>query len=336
MKKIIVIAISTCILLSSCSLFSNNNSSSKIAEYPVQIFDASSTFFKISSQPKRIISLSSEITTTIYAIGMGSHIVGRTDYDAYPQEVTALPSVGTPQNPDVVKMLDLKPDLIISLVPLSAQMMATLKLPVLVLKPQYTIDSVKTFIEDMAIATEGNITGKAKSVSLNKSIDTEVSDTKKRVEGFNKPTVYYVMGYGKHGDYSATGDTLVSTLIEIAGGENIAVNKTNFAFSLQELQRANPTIIICPTGAKADFMSIKEYSNLAAVKAGRVYEVDPAATEEISPRIAEGLRSLVEIIHPLGETKPVSSQSSSSSSSSTSGSSSKSTSGSSSSNSSGK
>jgi iron complex transport system substrate-binding protein len=323
MKKIISIAMALCIILSGCGMFSksNNSSSSKGSEYPVQIFDSSNSFLKIKSQPKRIISLSSESTTTIFALGMGGNIVGRSDYSTYPQEALSIPSVGTAQNPDVVKILDLKPDLIITLVPLSPQVMSTLKLPVLAINPLNTIDGVKTFIEDMGIATVGNITGKTKADAINESIDTQISDTKKRVEGYNKPTVYYVLGYGKHGDYSATGDTLIAKLIEIAGGENIAIDDKNFAFSLQKLQQANPNIIICPKGSKADFLSIKDYSNLTAVKSGKVYEVDTSAIELISPRIAEGLRALTEIIHPLGETKPSSSQSSSQASSSSSSSS---------------
>ena len=328
MKKIISISLVLCIILSGCGIFSksNNSSSSKGTEYPVQIFDATNNFFNIKSQPKRIVSLSPECTTTIFSLGMGSNIVGRSDYSTYPQAALTIPTVGTAQNPNIVKILELKPDLIITLVPLSAESMATLKLPVLVINALDTIDGVKTLTEDMGIATDGNISGKAKADGINKSIDTQISDTTKRVEGFPKPTVYYVMGYGKHGDFSATGDTLIAKLIEIAGGENIAINNTNFAFSEQQLMQADPNIIICPLGTKADFMSIKEYSGLTAVKSGKVYEVDTTAIELISPRIAEGLRALTDIIHPLGETKPVSSQSSSNSSSSSSNSSSSSSS----------
>ena len=36
------------------------------------------------------------------------------------------------------------------------------------------------------------------------------------------PTVYYVVGYGEYGDYTAGGDTFVNGILTAAGGDNIA------------------------------------------------------------------------------------------------------------------
>ncbi|MGH0052605.1 MAG: helical backbone metal receptor, partial [Sphaerochaetaceae bacterium] len=62
----------------------------------------------------RIVSLSPNVTETIYALGAESSLVGRSDYCNYPEEAMELPSVGTLYNPSLETLLALEPDLVIS------------------------------------------------------------------------------------------------------------------------------------------------------------------------------------------------------------------------------
>jgi len=48
---------------------------------------------------ERVVSLSPNITETIYALDRGSTLVGRTDYCNYPEQTAQLPSVGRFQCP---------------------------------------------------------------------------------------------------------------------------------------------------------------------------------------------------------------------------------------------
>ena len=45
--------------------------------------------------PSRIVSTSPSITETLFALGLGSRVVGVSTYCRYPPEVTTLPKVGT-------------------------------------------------------------------------------------------------------------------------------------------------------------------------------------------------------------------------------------------------
>src|SRR5215467_9441173 len=63
--------------------------------------------------PRRIVSLSPNVTEMLYGIGAFSQVAGVSDYCSYPLEVTKLPSVGGWQNPNLEKLAALHPDLII-------------------------------------------------------------------------------------------------------------------------------------------------------------------------------------------------------------------------------
>ncbi len=63
--------------------------------------------------PRRIVSLSPNLTEILYGIGAFPQVVGVTDYCSYPPEVVKIPSVGGWANPSFEKLLVLRPDLVI-------------------------------------------------------------------------------------------------------------------------------------------------------------------------------------------------------------------------------
>ena len=65
------------------------------------------------SQIQRIISLVPAVTEMLYAIGAGPRLVAVSSYDRYPPEVTKLPNVGALLDPNVERILSLKPDLVV-------------------------------------------------------------------------------------------------------------------------------------------------------------------------------------------------------------------------------
>ena len=61
----------------------------------------------------RIVSLSPAMTQTLFAIGAGGDIVGRTEYDVYPPEIRAVPAAGTSLSPSYEAIVRLAPTLIV-------------------------------------------------------------------------------------------------------------------------------------------------------------------------------------------------------------------------------
>src|SRR5690349_12363016 len=63
--------------------------------------------------PKRIVSLSPNVTEMLFGIGAFDQLVGISDFCTYPPEVNKLPSAGGWHNPNLEKLAALRPDLVI-------------------------------------------------------------------------------------------------------------------------------------------------------------------------------------------------------------------------------
>ena len=81
----------------------------------------------IDNKPERIVSVAPSITELIYALGKGNTLVGRTDYCNYPKEAETVPSVGELINPNIEKMVELNPDLVIATANLSDEIIKKLE-----------------------------------------------------------------------------------------------------------------------------------------------------------------------------------------------------------------
>ena len=64
--------------------------------------------------PERIISLVPAVTEMLFALGAGDRVVGISDYDTYPPEVLGLPKVGALINPNLEKIFELQPEMVIT------------------------------------------------------------------------------------------------------------------------------------------------------------------------------------------------------------------------------
>ena len=67
----------------------------------------------LRAEPRRIVSAAPGITETLFALGLGSRVVGVSQYCRYPAEARALPKVGGYLRPDVEAIVALRPDLVI-------------------------------------------------------------------------------------------------------------------------------------------------------------------------------------------------------------------------------
>jgi iron complex transport system substrate-binding protein len=66
----------------------------------------------LAAPAQRIVSLVPAITEMLYAIGAGPSVAGVSSFDTYPPEVKKLPAVGALLDPDMEKILSLRPDLV--------------------------------------------------------------------------------------------------------------------------------------------------------------------------------------------------------------------------------
>lgn len=267
--------------------------------YPYTFVDSFDREVVIESEPMKIVSIAPSVTETVFALGAGDKLVARTDYCDYPAEALDVSSIGSLSEPNIESIAALEPDLIIASTHFKEETLTKLEelgLKVVVLVAQNSFDSVYDVIGNTGMLINKN----DEAIALIDGMKEKVAMVNQAVEGAERPSVYYVVGYGEYGDYTATGETFINQMIEMAGGDNIAKDATGWSFSLESIVAGNPEYVICKDkgDTKATLEKTNGYMDLEAVKNGRLMEIDSNMIDRMGPRLAEGLYELAKIIHP--------------------------------------
>jgi iron complex transport system substrate-binding protein len=262
------------------------------------ISDSYSRNVTFNDNPQRIISAAPAITEIIFALGESKRLIARTDFCDFPAEANSIPSIGGLEDPNIETIATLHPDLVIASTHFQKEMVdkiERLSIPIIVLKKHESFNGAYELIQ-----TIGDILKvRYRADSIVKIMKKDVQDIEQLVKQIkSRPTVYFVIGFGKTGDYTAGGDTFISQLIDLAGGINIAADLKGWSYSLEKLIEKDPDVILIRTGDKEIFSKTYGYTNLKAVKNNQVYEVDNNLFEITGPRLAEGLKQLYHILHP--------------------------------------
>ncbi|MGN0143566.1 MAG: ABC transporter substrate-binding protein [Clostridium sp.] len=275
----------------------NESVKSESVSYPLKIVDSFGKEIALEKEPERVISVAPNITEIIFDIDAEGKLVGRTNYCDYPEAAENIESIGTLRKPDIEKIIGLNPDIVIASTHFDEENSKKLEdagINVISLYEETDVNGVYTIIETLGKALNKEDLAEQRISEMKKTI----SDVESAVKGKQEPTVYYVVGYGEGGDFSAPENTFVGGLIKLAGGKNIVPASDNWSFSLEALLEADPEIIVVRKGEKDNFMSTEGYKELTAVKEGRVYEIDNNMLDRQGYRNAEGVLELAKIFHP--------------------------------------
>lgn len=267
--------------------------------YPLTITDSDGDQIVLKEEPKKIVSVGPNVTEIIYAVGKGDKLIGRTDYCDYPEEVKSLPSIGTLKNINIESVAALEPDLIIGSTHFSAENKQKLKelgIPVALIYAPESFESVY----DIITKTGQMLNANEEAAKVVNGMKETVNVVKEAVKDEEKPSVYYVVAFGEGGDYTATGETFIGEMIEMAGAQNVAKDTEGWAYSLEKLVEKDPEIIILSKyfETKKAFTENENYKQLTAVKEDRVYEIDNNKIVRQAPRVSEGLLEMAKILHP--------------------------------------
>ncbi|MFT5872071.1 MAG: iron complex transport system substrate-binding protein [Clostridium sp.] len=302
----LVITVFVCLLFSACGSkvakndsINNTKKETNSVVYPLKVVDSYNRTVTIDKEPKRIISISPTITEGIYALGKDSSLVGRSDYDDYPTEASKIASVGSLLQPSIEKIVELKPDVVIASMLFSKDVikkLEALNIKVIVLYGEENFTGVYNTMTKLGQV----INASEKAQTIIADMKKKVADITNKVANAKKPTVYYVAGFGKSGDFTAGKDTFIGNMIEMAGGKNVAEDAIGWKYSVEKLVEKNPDILICSKlyDSKKGIEATNGYKDLKAVKSGKLLEVDENIIVRQGPRLADGLEAIAKLIHP--------------------------------------
>lgn len=267
--------------------------------YPFTITDSFDRKVTLKKEPQKVVSISPAVTEIVFALGQQDKLIGRTDYCSYPEEAAQIESIGDLMSPNIEKIVDMEPDVVIASAHFQKEVLQKLEdagQTVVILYGEESFDGAYE-----AIGKIGGLFNARKAASgIIDDMKATVADVEKRVEGKEKPSVYYVVGFGEMGDYTAGKDTFVGQMIEMAGGKNAADDVEGWNYSLEKLLEKNPDVLICSKADhhKEQLKTANGYQDLDAVKNGKILEIDKNKLEIQGPRLADGLKEIAKYIHP--------------------------------------
>lgn len=257
--------------------------------------------------PRRIVSLSPNVTEMLYGIGAFGQIAGVSDYCTYPPEVKQLPSIGGWNTPSLEKLTALRPDLVVvddAEAPFIEGNVKALGLRLLVV-PNHTIQEVYT-----GMAVLGRATGhEAQAAKLVAQTREQLQRIAQKVAGRPIPRVILIVNRtpGTLRDlYTATEGGFLAELVTIAGGR-VAAPKAPDGYgklTTEDLLAINPEVILDFThGTEGKFAGDpiepwRDMPELKAVHTGRVYGMNEDFLPHASQRIVDTAALFARLIHP--------------------------------------
>ncbi|EOD00743.1 helical backbone metal receptor [Caldisalinibacter kiritimatiensis] len=267
--------------------------------YPITFTDGDNKY-TVDREPESIVSLAPSVTETLFAIGAGDRIKGRTQYCNYPEEALSIKEVGNMTDPNIETVIGLQPDMVIAATHYKEEVLNKFKqagISIVAQSSPNSIDEMYQYIIDLGLIVNKKYEARALVSSLKAKVE-RTKEVTKYIPNNQRPAAYYVVGTGQWGEYSAGRDTFISEFISIAGGINVADDVTGWKYSLEKLIQHDPEIMFGPEFAYDTMKTGENYKALTAIQEENFVIVNPDIFSRPSPRaVNEGLKLLLEIFH---------------------------------------
>ena len=290
-----------------------SNQKAAIPAEKIAIMDSLGRTVEVPSPPQRIVSVNSDVSEVICALGAADKIVGVSDTADFPPLLKDKAKVGQAFTPSVEKILELKPDVVFGygkfLKSELAQKIEAAGIPLVYL------DCYKPATMGQDVRTLGKILGKEKEAeeyaAFFEKYLTQIKERTKNLKPEEKVRVY-LEGYTDYSTVAAGSGG--AEMLALAGGVNIAEGeKTSYPKVTPEWVVAqNPQVIIKAASSQVShgygatdegmkklreqIMSRPGWQQIRAVKEGRVYVI----SSEIytGPRAPVGVAYFAKWLYP--------------------------------------
>ncbi|MGQ0734390.1 MAG: ABC transporter substrate-binding protein [Acidobacteriota bacterium] len=256
---------------------------------------------------RRIISLVPALTEMAFAIGAGDQVIAVSSYDQDPPQVRELPRVGALLDPDVERIITLRPDLVL-LYGSQTDLMTQLTRAAI---PYFEYRHGGLAVVTDTIRALGLRTGQqAAAESLAADIDRRLTVLRERTSRLARPRTLLVFGRERgslRNIYASGGRGFLHDMLEAAGGVNVFADvdaESVQASSEMILARAPDAIIeIRATDIPSEAERVTEMqawttlASVPAVRANRLYLLPGRSLVVPGPRVADSAEAFARVLH---------------------------------------
>ena len=256
--------------------------------------------------PRRIISFIPAVTEMLFALGAGDRVVAVGSFDKYPPQIEKLPRVGALLDPDLERIISLKPDLVTvygSQTDLCTQLERA-KVPLFLYSHAELSDVTKTILELGA-----RVGRSERARELVGEIERNLAAVRQRVVGQQRPRTLIVFGRESgalRGIYASGGYGFIHDMVTAAGGDNIFADLKQQAIqaTTELIIARRPDVIIelradplTPDQLTREVGAWTQLSSVPAVRNARVHIITDLRTVVPGPRVAEGVDVIARVLH---------------------------------------
>ena len=262
---------------------------------------------RTQERPGRIISLIPAVTEMLFAIGAGDRVVAVSSFDDYPPQVRTLERVGALLDPDLERILALKPDLVAvyaSQTDLRRQLERA-GIP--------TYDYRHAGLSGVLATLRGlgaRVGREEQATRVAESIQQQFDNIRRRVAGRPRPKTLLVFGresMALRGVYTSGGVGFLNDMLIAAGGENLFgdVRRESVQATSELILARKPDVILelraepmTEERREAEIDVWRRLTSVPAVRSNRIYFITDPRTVVPGPRVAEGTELIARVLHP--------------------------------------
>jgi len=265
--------------------------------FPVTVTDATGTEVTIQEEPETVVTLAPSAAQTMWEIGAEDKVIGVSKRAAYLDGTETRTNISGPGYTfvSVEKVVAENPDLVLAPNIIENQTVQKLRDAGLTV---YRFEAASS-LEDVTEKTLriGEFTGECEGAQERvEEMEASIEVIRQAVEGEERPRVLYHLG----GGFTAGSETFIGSIIETAGGTNVAAEAgiTSYAqISSETVIEQDPQFIVHPDNARGS-MFPAAYNRTTAVAEGNVVSVTDDYMNQPAPRTIQALETMVKAFHP--------------------------------------
>ncbi|MBL4740947.1 MAG: ABC transporter substrate-binding protein [Sneathiella sp.] len=250
--------------------------------------------------PSRIVSVGGAVTEIIYVLEEQQRLVGSDTTSYYPPAAAKLPKVGYQRNLSAEGILSLNPDLLLLTEdagpsPVLTQIKSA-GVEIVILKSAKSVAHVR-----QNILSIGDVLGKTdQALNLVKELDQTLDKVSVKVsKQKHKPSVLFLTSHGTSTPMVAGLGTSASSLIDLAGGRNVADGFSGYKpLTPEAAVKYAPDIILITSrslkmnGGKTGLLKIPGVGLTPAGQAGNIIHMDGLLLMGFGPRTGDAALEL--------------------------------------------
>jgi len=284
----------------------------------------------VAVPPRRVVSLVPSVTESLFDLNLGDRLVGVSDYCVHPAAgVARLPKVGGTKNPDVARIIALRPDLVIVNQEENrredAEALQAANIAVWVTHPRTVADAINLLWNIMHVFDEPAMVPRVRLIE--QTLDW-VQGVSRALE--QRPRVFVPIWWDPLMTFNA--HTYIHDLLRVCGGDNVFADRERryplaadigsavpFAsddpraasrdtryprVTLAEVEAAQPEVILLPSepfAFGAEHIQLFSGLDVPAARNSRIHLIDGSLLTWHGTRLAHALNTLPALLMPLME-----------------------------------